>query len=190
MRHRFSLQISIRPKNDIPIIELRRGALLRLAKGTKKLLPSNIFDVKDPDDDAADIAITLVSPVTGEETLSYGHIENERFPGQRQTRFSLEDLKKDNVYYVMDEAGGVTQLGLRVSDRREVGNTVVLPVETFQLQARLPLLPTLKAQIPPSLRSRSYFENLPVEEIETPDLWMKGKCQAELFVLKSLVLFV
>ena len=143
MRHRFSLHISIRPKNDIPAIELRRGALLRLAKGTKKLLPSNLFDVKDPDDDAADIAITLVSPVTGEESLSYGHIENERFPGQRQTRFSLEDLKKDNVYYVMDEAGGVTQLGLRVSDRREVGNTVVLPVETFQLQVR-PLSFTVK----------------------------------------------
>ena len=137
MRHRFIVHISVRPKNDIPLIEVRRGALLRLAKGTKKLLPSNLFDVKDPDDDASEIAITLVSPVTGEETLSYGHIENERFPGQRQTRFTLDDLKKDNVYFVMDDAGGVTQLGLRVSDRREVGNTVVLPVETFQLQVRV-----------------------------------------------------
>ena len=128
------LQISVRPKNDVPYIELRRGALLRLAKGTKKLLPSNLFEVKDPDDDPSEIAITLVSPVTGEETLMYGHIENERFPGQRQTRFTLEDLKNDNVYYVMDDGGGVTQLGLRVSDRREAGNTIVLPVETFQLQ--------------------------------------------------------
>ena len=131
---KYFLQISVRPKNDVPYIELRRGALLRLAKGTKKLLPSNLFEVKDPDDDPSEIAITLVSPVTGEETLMYGHIENERFPGQRQTRFTLEDLKKDNVYYVMDDGGGVTQLGLRVSDRREAGNTVVLPVETFQLQ--------------------------------------------------------
>jgi|688.fasta_scaffold745708_1 hypothetical protein len=49
----------------------------------------------------------------------------------------MEDLKKDLVYYVMDEAGGVTQIGLRVSDRREAGNTVVLPVETFQLQVSL-----------------------------------------------------
>ena len=131
---KYFLQISVRPKNDVPYIELRRGALLRLAKGTKKLLPSNLFEVKDPDDDPSEIAITLVSPVTGEETLMYGHIENERFPGQRQTRFTLEDLKKDNVYYVMDDGGGVTQLGLRVSDRREAGNTIVLPVETFQLQ--------------------------------------------------------
>jgi hypothetical protein len=69
MRHRFTLQIGVRPKNDVPFIELRRGALLRLAKGTKKLLPSNL------------IAVTLVSPVTGEETLSYGHIENDKFPG-------------------------------------------------------------------------------------------------------------
>ena len=131
---KYFLQISVRPKNDVPYIELRRGALLRLAKGTKKLLPSNLFEVKDPDDDPSEIAITLVSPVTGEETLMYGHIENERFPGQRQTRFTLEDLKKDNVYYVMDDGGSVTQLGLRVSDRREAGNTIVLPVETFQLQ--------------------------------------------------------
>ena len=82
MRHRFTLDISVRPKNDVPLIELRRGAMLRLAKGTKKLLPSNLFDVKDPDDEPSEIAITLVSPVTGEETLSYGHIENERFPGK------------------------------------------------------------------------------------------------------------
>ena len=81
MRHRFTLEISVRPKNDVPVIELRRGAMLRLAKGTKKLLPSNLFDVKDPDDEPSEIAVTLVSPVTGEETLSYGHIENERFPG-------------------------------------------------------------------------------------------------------------
>jgi hypothetical protein len=31
----------------------------------------------------------------------------------------------------------ITQ-GLRVSDKREVGNTVVLPVETFQLQVSWP----------------------------------------------------
>ncbi len=81
MRHRFTLQIGVRPKNDVPFIELRRGALLRLAKGTKKLLPSNLIEVKDPDDDPSEIAVTLVSPVTGEETLSYGHIENDKFPG-------------------------------------------------------------------------------------------------------------
>jgi hypothetical protein len=61
MRHRFTLHIGVRPKNDLPVIELRRGALLRLAKGTKKLLPSNLFDVKDPDDEPGEIAITLVS---------------------------------------------------------------------------------------------------------------------------------
>jgi hypothetical protein len=55
--------------------------LLRLAKGTKKRLPSNLIEVKDPDDDPSEIAVTLVSPVTGEETLSYGHIENDKFPG-------------------------------------------------------------------------------------------------------------
>ena len=51
---------SIRPKNDIPHIELRRGAMLRLAKGTKKLLPANLLDVKDPDNEPSEIGITLV----------------------------------------------------------------------------------------------------------------------------------
>ena len=99
MRHRFTLEISVRPKNDVPVIELRRGAMLRLAKGTKKLLPSNLFDVKDPDDEPSEIAVTLVSPVTGEETLSYGHIENERFPGNRFCSIQAEISKMGNLSF-------------------------------------------------------------------------------------------
>ncbi len=51
-----------------------------------------------------------VSPLTGDETLSYGHIENDRYPGQRQMRFTLEDLKNEKVYYVLDDRGGFNQV--------------------------------------------------------------------------------
>jgi hypothetical protein len=63
----------VRPKNDVPYIELRRGALLRLAKGTKKLLPSTLFDVKDPDGDAR--YLSYVPKVTNIIDNTYVHNE-------------------------------------------------------------------------------------------------------------------
>ena len=123
LRQRFQLQISIRPQNDVPKIELGTGkkqcpiykqtiphfvsllgpliiqtGFLRIAEGTSKLLTPDLVTVTDPDSTDADIVITLV-PASG-NTVMPGHIENERFPGQVRNSFTLEDLSSGRVSFV------------------------------------------------------------------------------------------
>ena len=119
-RQRFRLQISIRPANDIPRIEVNKGRPLRigkrvaelanlfcekvstsnfiLAEGTTKLLDEHLVNVIDPDSTKADLVVTLV-PAGGGSALP-GHIVNERFPGQARNSFTLEDLAQDRVSFV------------------------------------------------------------------------------------------
>ena len=61
LKQRFQLQISIRPQNDVPKIELGPGLQsgLKIAEGTSKLLTSDLITVTDPDSTNADIIITL-----------------------------------------------------------------------------------------------------------------------------------
>ena len=104
VRQRFRLQISIRPTNDVPSIEmgpaLKAGKVLRIASGTTKLLNEDLITVLDPDSIRAEITITLV-PASGDNTLP-GHIENQRFPGQARNSFTLEDLEQERVSFVHD----------------------------------------------------------------------------------------
>jgi hypothetical protein len=101
VRQRFRLQISIRPLNDVPRIELgpelKGGRPLRIAEGTTKLLSQDLINVIDPDNTKAEIVVTLVP--AGGNALP-GHIENERFPGQARNSFTLEDLAQGRVSFV------------------------------------------------------------------------------------------
>lgn len=104
VKQRFRLQISIRPQNDVPKIELagalKDGKPLRIAEGTTKLLTEDLLNVIDPDSTKAEIVITLV-PASGDTSLP-GHIENQRFPGQARNSFTLEDLHQGRVSFVHD----------------------------------------------------------------------------------------
>ena len=101
VKQRFRLQISIRPQNDVPKIELgpllKGGKPLRIAQGTTKVLTEDLINVIDPDSTNAEIVITLV-PASGDNTLP-GHIENQRFPGQARNSFSMEDLEHGRVSF-------------------------------------------------------------------------------------------
>ena len=104
IKQRFRLQISIRPQNDVPKIELgaalQGGKPLRIAQGTTKLLTEDLVQIDDPDSTKEEIVITLV-PTSGDFTLP-GHIENQRFPGQARNSFTLEDLQQGRVSFVHD----------------------------------------------------------------------------------------
>ena len=97
VRQRFRLQISIRPHNDVPKIEMGPalkgkylkfwkiydiyvfldfifyflgGKALRIASGTTKLLNDDLINVLDPDSTKAEISITLV-PASGKILLTF-----------------------------------------------------------------------------------------------------------------------
>lgn len=149
-RQRLLLQVKVRPVNDIPRIDVPDG-VLRVALGTRKQLSADMFTVHDPDNAPSELIITLAAA-----SQRSAHFENLRFPNKRKTSFSLADLNAGNVFFVYDSnnpsssSGGtlspsmasswapasgmaVDDIGLTVSDGRDIGNSVVIRLETFVL---------------------------------------------------------
>ena len=128
-RQRIILEIKIKQVNDIPRISMADGGnTLKIAHGTKKRLNSDILTLSDPDSDLSDVIVGLNS-----ESQDKGHFEIDRYPNQRKTSFSASNFNAGHVYYVHD-IDGDADIGLTVSDGRDIGNTLVLHVEPFQLQ--------------------------------------------------------
>ncbi len=102
LRQRFRLQISIRPQNDVPEIQLgpalQGGKPMRIAEGTTKILGKDLLNILDPDSTESEIVISLVPSSPGSSLP--GHIENQRFPGQARNSFTLEDLHQGRVSFV------------------------------------------------------------------------------------------
>ena len=84
--------------------------------------------LSDPDSDLSDVIVGLNA-----ESQDKGHFEIDRYPNQRKTSFSANNLNAGHVYYVHD-IDGDADIGMTVSDGQHIGNTLVLHVEPFQLQ--------------------------------------------------------
>ena len=81
----------------------------------------------DPDSSPAEVTVSLAAA-----SQKSAHFETQT---EKKSSFTLEELKKRDVYLVVDDVSpGETDLGLTVSDGRDIGNSVVLRVETFVLQ--------------------------------------------------------
>ena len=130
VRQRFLLQISVRPINDIPRIDVH-NEIIKMAAGTRKQLQSEMFQLADPDSTPAELTVSLAAA-----SQKIAHIENERFPGKRRKSFTVADLNAGQVYLVCDDdrSEGISDLGFTVSDGRDVGNSIVVQVEVFTLQ--------------------------------------------------------
>ena len=101
---------------------------VKIALGTKKRLHGDILTLTDLDSDASDVIVglTVVSQ-------KLGHFEIDRYPNKRKTSFSARNFNAGHVYYVHDGDNNV-DIGLTISDGRDIGNTLVLHVQPFKLQ--------------------------------------------------------
>ena len=88
------------------------------------MCPALLFQVTDPDSGPAEVTVSLAAA-----SQKAAHFETP----EKKSSFTLEELKKREVFLVVDKEGE-SDLGLTVSDGRDVGNSVVLRVETFVLQ--------------------------------------------------------
>ena len=104
------------------------GDTLKIALGTKKRLYGDILTLKDLDSDASDVIVTLE-----EDSEDFGHFEIDRYPNTRKTSFSARNFNAGHVYYVHD-IDEPADIKLTISDGRDIGNTLVLRVEPFELQ--------------------------------------------------------
>ena len=128
-RQHVTLGIKIKPVNDVPRISMVDGGdTLKIALGTKKRLYGDILTLKDLDSDASDVIVTLA-----EDSEDFGHFEIDRYPNTRKTSFSARNFNAGHVYYVHD-IDEPADIKLTISDGRDIGNTLVLRVEPFELQ--------------------------------------------------------
>ena len=132
MRQRFLLQISVRPLNDIPRLDVL-DRVIKIASGTRKQLQRETFEISDPDSSPVELTISLAAA-----SQKICHVENDRFPGQKRKSFTVADLNAGMVYLVYDDDRarpvGISDVGLTIADGRDVGNSVVVQVESFTLQ--------------------------------------------------------
>ena len=115
--------------NDIPKLSMvDGGSSLKIALGTKKSLNGDILSLTDLDSDASDVIVSINA-----EFEDIGHFEIDRYPNKRKTSFSARNFNAGHVYYVHD-IEEAADIALTISDGRDIGNTLVLHVEPFELQ--------------------------------------------------------
>ena len=129
VRKRINLEIKIKAVNDIPRINMADGGnSLKIALGTKMRLNSDVLTLHDPDSNPSDIIVSL-NPGSQE----IGHFEIDRYPNKRKMSFTASNFNAGHVYYVHDSKEDA-EIELTVSDNRDIGNSLVLHVQPFQLQ--------------------------------------------------------
>ncbi|XP_063215529.1 chondroitin sulfate proteoglycan 4 isoform X2 [Bacillus rossius redtenbacheri] len=133
-RQRFALHVNVTPVNDPPTLDLPPGATLRLAQGTRKVLPKELLRAEDPDSPVPALVYTVLSQGTAEP----GHVERLHSPGQAARSFTQRDVDEGLVAYA-HTAGAVDtgRLALQVSDGIETSAPAFLRIVAFPLQLRL-----------------------------------------------------
>ncbi|XP_064475257.1 chondroitin sulfate proteoglycan 4-like isoform X3 [Ornithodoros turicata] len=128
-RYQFLLHIVISPVNDAPRVKVAPGKVLRLAKGTKKVLTADLLETADDDTSPSELVYTVLN--LGEPDV-HGYLEHSNAIGKSIETFTQEDIDNRHISYVhQGETEG--RLALRVSDGVEAGQTVVLRVKAFDL---------------------------------------------------------
>ncbi|KAJ8876688.1 hypothetical protein PR048_021135 [Dryococelus australis] len=133
-RHRFALHVNVTPVNDPPVLNFPPGATLRLAQGTRKVLPKELLQAEDPDSSGLALVYTVLSQGVAEP----GHVERLHSPGLPIRSFSQQDVDQGQVAYA-HSAGAVDngRLALQISDGIETSAPVFLRIVAFPLQLRL-----------------------------------------------------
>ncbi|XP_077556598.1 chondroitin sulfate proteoglycan 4-like isoform X1 [Haemaphysalis longicornis] len=137
-RRRFLLHVLISPVNDAPRVKVPPGKQLRLAKGTRKLLSSDLLHADDEDTEASQLVYTVLSLGEGDKD---GFMEHADRPGEPLRTFTQEDIDRRLVSFVHRGREAESHVALGVSDgassQGDSTQTVVLRVVAFELSLSL-----------------------------------------------------
>ncbi|RZC35357.1 chondroitin sulfate proteoglycan 4, partial [Asbolus verrucosus] len=99
-RFRFSLSVNIVPVNDFPILSTSESTVLRIVQGTKKVIDSDLFKVKDPDSSSEQIIYSILQS-------DVGHFEYR----------NKEDVEDNKIVFVhQNSSPNDSYISLQVSD--------------------------------------------------------------------------
>ncbi|KAM7285057.1 chondroitin sulfate proteoglycan 4 isoform X1 [Ixodes scapularis] len=135
-RRRFVLHVLVSPVNDAPRVKVPPGKVLRLAKGTRKLLTSELLEADDEDTKPSELVYKVLS--LG-DTDKDGFMEHADRPGEPLRSFTQEDIDRRLVSFVHRGREAESHVALGVSDggSEAQSQTVVLRVQAFDLALSL-----------------------------------------------------